>query len=192
MKKILVFVGHPDNDSFSGAIADAYVRGAKSVGHDVRVMRIADMKFDPILHKGYKVIQAYEPDLVLFQENVRWAEHVVFIFPIWWSGMPGIMKGFIERVWMPGFAYNFWKGLIPGWTKRLKGRSARLIVTSDSRPFTMWALFGTSINSFKLAVLWFSGFSPIRTWRISGMKTLMPARAQRILAKARRLGKKGK
>ena len=191
-KKIFVFVGHPDGDSFSAALANSYADGARAAGHEVRLTKISDMKFDPILHKGYKVIQAYEPDLAKFQEDVKWCEHFVSVFPIWWSDMPGLMKGLVDRVWMPGFAYNFRKGLIPGWYRRLKGRSARIIVTSDSHPFLLWVLFGGNINSWVRGVLRFSGFAPVRKTWFSGMKNASPEKIQKLLLKVNKLGRKGK
>ncbi|MEK7596752.1 MAG: NAD(P)H-dependent oxidoreductase, partial [Patescibacteria group bacterium] len=120
-RKIFVFVGHPDKKSLSVSLAEAYARGARSAGHEVRIMMVGDMSFDPILHHGYKIIQELELDMVKFQECVKWSEHFVSIFPIWWSDMPALMKGLIDRVWMPGFAYNFRTGLIPGWYRRLRG-----------------------------------------------------------------------
>lgn len=150
------------------------------------------MKFDPILHKGYKVIQAYEPDLLKFQEDVKWSNHFVSIFPVWWSDMPALMKGLIDRVWMPGFAYNFRKDGKPGWYRRLKGRSARVIVTSDSHPFLLWMLFGGNINNWVRGVLRFSGFAPVRKTWFSGMKKSTPERLQKLLAKAEMLGRRGK
>ncbi len=192
MKKIFIFVGNPDNDSFSAALADAYAKGAKAAGHDVRLTRIADMKFDPILHKGYKVVQAYEPDISKFQEDVKWCEHFVSIYPIWWSDMPALMKGLVDRVWMPGFAFNMRKGIIPGWYRRLKGRSARVIVTSDQSPFILWFLFGGNINNWVRGVLRFSGFAPVhKTW-FHGMNKPSPEKIKRLLAKVERLGRKGK
>jgi putative NADPH-quinone reductase len=102
------------------------------------------------------------------------------------------MKGLVDRVWMPGFAFNFRKGLIPGWYRRLKGRSARVICTSDSHPFLLWALFGGNINSWVRGVLRFSGFAPVRKTWISGMKKMTPERGQRVLADIERLGRRGK
>lgn len=191
-RKIFIFVGHPDSRSFSAGLAEAYVRGAKSAGHSVQMMRVGDMKFDPILHHGYKEIQGLEPDLVKFQECVKWCEHFVSIFPIWWSDVPALMKGLVDRVWMPGFAYNFRTGLIPGWYRRLKGRSARVIVTSDSHPCILWILFGGNINNWVRGVLRFSGFAPIRKTWFSGMQKLSPTRAQKLLAKVENLGRAGK
>ncbi len=191
-KKIFIFVGNPDNESLSSSFADVYAEGARSAGHDVRVTKVADMKFDPILHKGYKVIQAYEPDLIKFQEDVKWSEHFVSIYPVWWSDMPALMKGLIDRVWMPGFAYNFRKGKVPGWHRRLKGKSARVIVTSDSHPFLLWFLFGGNINNWVRGVLRFSGFAPVRKTWFSGMRDITPERVQKLLDNVKELGIKGK
>jgi putative NADPH-quinone reductase len=190
-KKIFIFVGNPDNESLSSSLADAYAEGARSAGHEVRITRIADMKFDPVLHKGYKVVQTCEPDLLKFQEDVKWSEHFVSVFPVWWSDMPALMKGLVDRVWMPGFAYNFRKGKIPGWYRHLKGRSARVITTSDSHPFLLWILFGGNINNWVRGVLRFSGFAPIRKTWFSGMKGMTPEKAQKLLKKVTDLGRRG-
>lgn len=190
VKKIFILVAHPNNESFSMAMAESYAEGARASGHEVRMTKLADMKFDPILHKGYKVIQPYEPDLVKFQEDVRWCDHYVTIFPIWWSDTPALLKGLVDRAWMPGFAFNMRKGLIPGWYRRLKGRSARVIVTSDSHPILLWILFGGNINSYVRGVLRFSGFAPLRKTWLSGMSNLTPEKAQRYLLKINKLGRK--
>ncbi len=191
-KNIFILMANPDNDSFTAALAQSYADGARAAGHEVRLTKIADMKFDPILHKGYKVIQAYEPDLVKFQEDVKWSNHFVTVFPIWWSDVPAILKGLIDRAWMPGFAFNFRKGLIPGWYRRLKGRSARVIVTSDTHPFLLWTLFGGNINSYVRGVLRFSGFAPLRKTWFSGMKKMTDGQRLKLLEKVGKLGRRGK
>ena len=191
-KKIFILGGNPDCDSFTTAMAKSYADSARAAGHEVRFTCIHDMKFDPILHKGYKVIQAYEPDLVQFQEDVKWCDHFVSIYPIWWSDMPALMKGLIDRVWMPGFAYNFRKGMIPGWYRRLKGKSAHVIVTSDSHPFLLWFLFGGNINNYTRGVLRFSGFAPVRTTWFSGMKNAKPERLAHLLKKVGCMGKRAR
>jgi putative NADPH-quinone reductase len=191
-KKIFIFVGNPDKDSFSTALAESYAGGARAGGHEVRMTHISEMRFDPILHKGYKTIQECEPDLLKFQEDVKWCEHFVSVFPIWWSDMPALMKGLVDRVWMPGFAFNFRKGLIPGWYRRLRGRSARVIVTSDTHPCILWVLFGGNINNWVRGTLRFSGFAPIRKSWFSGMQKLSPERAVKLLTRVERLGERGK
>src|SRR3990167_320914 len=76
-KKIYILLGHPDKETLSGHFADIYEQEAKAAGHEVRRTNIGDLSFDPILHKGYKVIQELEPDLLKVQEDMRWAEHLV-------------------------------------------------------------------------------------------------------------------
>ncbi|MDP1625006.1 MAG: NAD(P)H-dependent oxidoreductase [bacterium] len=191
-KKIFILVGNPDKDSLSTALAEAYVDGARKAGHEVRLTQISDMRFDPILHKGYKVVQELEPDLVKFQEDVRWCETYVTFFPIWWSDVPALLKGLVDRAWMPGFGFRFNHGRMPGWQRLLKGRRARVIVTSDTHPAILWVLFGGNINSYVRGVLRFSGFAPLRKTWISGMKNLSPDRIERLKVKMARIGAKAK
>src|SRR3989344_9376596 len=105
--KIFILLGHTDRETLSGAFADTYERAARAAHHEVRQMNIGEMTFDPILHKGYKVIQQLEPDLKAFQENMKWCEHFVLVYPIWWSAMPAKLKGLFDRAGVPPFAFRF-------------------------------------------------------------------------------------
>ena len=158
MKKILVFLGNPTKDSYSGRVADTYEASAKESGHEVVRINIEDLKFDPVLHQGYKVIQELEPDLKMMQEKINWADHVVFIYPNWWCSMPAAMKGMFDRMWLPGFAFNFdkpTKKLI----QRLKGKTARVIIVAGTHsPFMTWWKFGDYTNEISHGILGFAGF----------------------------------
>ncbi len=156
-KKILVLCGHPDKDSFSGIMANHYEQGAREAGHEVVRVNIGDLHFDPILHKGYKEIQALEPDLLQLQNHFREAEHIMLVYPNWWCAMPAILKGLFDRFWLPGFAFNFNKE-----TKRidkhLAGRTARVIVLSGTHsPFQTWWRFGDFTNEIQYGILEFAG-----------------------------------
>lgn len=157
-KKIFILFGNPDTDSFTGGLAASYESAAKQAGHEVRRMNIEEMQFDPILHKGYKAIQELEPDLKTMQENVRWADHFVVIYPNWWCSMPAKLKGMFDRAWLPGFAFNFdktTKSLI----QRLSGKTARVIVVAGSHsPFMTWWKFGDFTNEISRGILGFAGF----------------------------------
>jgi NAD(P)H dehydrogenase (quinone) len=157
MKKILVFLGHPTKDSYSGRLANAYEEAARAAGYEVERINIEDMHFDPILHMGYKEIQQLEPDLKMIQEKINWADHIVFVYPNWWITMPAQMKGMFDRMWLPGFAFNFdkeTKKLI----QRLKGKTARVIIIAGTHtPFMTWWKFGDYTNEITHGILGFAG-----------------------------------
>lgn len=156
-KRILVLLGHPDTETYSGQIADRYEQAAKNAGHEVARVNLGELRFDPILHKGYKEIQALEPDLITLQEQFRWADHIVIVYPNWWNTMPALLKGFFDRMWLPGFAFNFDKEtnkLI----QRLDGKTARVIVVAGTHsPFQTWWKFGDYTNEIEYGILEFAG-----------------------------------
>ena len=154
---------------------------------------MGDLHFDPILRKGYKVIQELEPDLKQLQEDIKWCEHFVIFYPSWWSTMPAILKGMFDRMWLPGFAYKFKKeGFGAGylWEKLLKGRTARVFVTSDSPAFMARLLFGDTTNEIRQGIL---GFAGMRTsvHKIGGIKNISENRKKRLVGQARQWGSWG-
>ena len=189
-KKVFILLGHPDTDSFNCTLADEYERGANEAGYEVCRMNLGEMNFDPVLHKGYKEKQELEPDLLAFQENVRWCEHFVVFYPSWWSTMPASLKGLIDRTWLPGFAFHFTSDFT--WKKLLKGRSATMFVTSDTVPFFQRIIFGDTTNELRDGTLWFAGFSPIRVYKFGYLKHLGAWRRDFIKRKVHKLGTKAK
>ncbi|MEK7227282.1 MAG: NAD(P)H-dependent oxidoreductase [Patescibacteria group bacterium] len=190
-KKVFILLGHPDTDSFNCTLADEYEKGALDAGHQVRRMNISDMQFDPILHHGYRLMQELEPDLHQFQENMRWCEHFTVFYPSWWSTMPALLKGLFDRTWLPGFAFRFTAEF--SWRKLLKGRSASMVVTSDTIPLAQRIIFGDTTNELRRGILWFAGFSPIHLHKIGYLKHFRSTgRRERIKRKAYNLGQKAK
>ena len=168
MKNIFILLGHPDASGLCGALADAYERGARAAGHRVERMNIGEMRFDPILHKGYRAIQEMEPDLVTFQESLKACDHFVIIHPVWWLGMPAILKGLFDRAWLPGSEFRYIKTKKGKrtifWHRLMHGKTARLITASGTSPW-IERLFPGSVNSqLKWGILWFAGFSTSTSW----------------------------
>lgn len=81
--RTLVILGHHSSTRFCSALAETYAHSAKIAGHEVRVLRLGELAFDPVLHNGYTQIQALDPDLLSAQSDILWATHLTFIFPIW-------------------------------------------------------------------------------------------------------------
>lgn len=128
MIKILVINGHPDKESFNTVIADRYIKTALDLGTEVRYIHIGTLNFNPNLQFGYRQRMELEPDLVKALEDIHWSDHQVWIHPIWWLGMPSIMKGFIDRAFLPGITFRSHQnqpteGL-------LKGKTGHIITTA--------------------------------------------------------------
>jgi NAD(P)H dehydrogenase (quinone) len=190
-KKVFILLGHPDKDSFNCTLADEYERGVIDGGHEVRRMNIGELNFDPVLHHGYRLVQELEPDLVSFQENLRWCDHFVVFYPSWWSTMPALLKGVFDRTWLPGFAFHFTSEF--SWKRLMKGKSARMVVTSDTIPLAQRIIFGDTTNELRNGILWFAGFSPIRVKKFGYLKHFgSTARRERIKRTVYNLGRKAR
>lgn len=190
-RRIFVLLGNPDKESFSNDVATAYAESARKAGHDVRRLNISDLRFDPILHKGYKEIQPLEPDLKRVQEYWAWADHVVVVYPNWWCTMPAVLKGMFDRMFLPGFAFNF-ETKTHKLIKRFKGKTARVIVLAGTHsPFMTWLKFGDYTNEIQFGILGFSGMkAQVSTYgptdRVSEKKRAKWLRAvEKMGAKAR-------
>ncbi|SMR70961.1 Putative NADPH-quinone reductase (modulator of drug activity B) [Aliiroseovarius halocynthiae] len=130
-KRILVLNGHPAETSLNKHLAVQYADAAKAAGHDVRMLHIHDMAFDADYgFGGYKQNKPLEPVLEQFLEDLKWAGHVVIVSPMWWGGLPAKLKGLIDRTFLPGIVFDSRGKGLP--KPLLTGRSARVILTSDS------------------------------------------------------------
>lgn len=189
-KKILVLLGHPDHETFSGAVADRYQAAAEDAGHEVQRVNLGQLQFDPILHKGYKEIQPLEPDLLDLQEKFRWAEHIVIVYPNWWVTMPALLKGLFDRFWLPGFAFNFNKE-----TKRidrhLQGRTAHVFIMSGTHSgLKTWWLFGDYDNEIQHGILGFAGIRA-RTTTYGPCEKVSDTCRERWMKEIDRFGRQG-
>ncbi|HWR68389.1 MAG TPA: NAD(P)H-dependent oxidoreductase [Desulfomonilia bacterium] len=126
----LVVYAHPNPASFNHAILDAYTSELKASGHEVRIRDLYAVPFDPVIvQSDYDMINRGTPPEDIRREHdlIRWAGTMTFIFPIFWAGMPAMLKGYIEKVFSLGFAYIF-EGDRPKGI--LKGKKAVIINTT--------------------------------------------------------------
>jgi putative NADPH-quinone reductase len=193
-KKILLLLGHPDSVGMCNDLASAYENAAREAGHTVDRLNIGELRFDPILHHGYRAMQPLEPDLMRFQQLITAADHLVIVHPIWWVGMPAILKGLFDRAWLPGSAFRYIKTRSGKrtifWHRLFRGKTARIIVTSGTAPWLVRFLPGNVNAQLKWGILWFSGFRTRTTWFGPSEKTPETIKAN-WLKKVSKLGQKG-
>ena len=187
MKHILVIVGHPRPGSFCEALADAYADAARAAGADVRVAKLGELAFDPSLHGGYTSITPLEPALSTAQADILWANHLVLVYPNWWGTFPALLKGFFDRVLLPGFAFKYRQNS-PMWDKLLAGRSARVFVTMDSPPwYYRWLVGAPGDKQIRKSILTFCGISPVHIHHHGPMRTSTEGQRAKWLEAARAL-----
>ena len=189
-KKILIVQGNPDKNSFCDALAEAYKKGALRTNADVKEIHVREIDFDPFLPFGYKKEVELEQGLIDSQHMIKWADHLVFVYPTWWGTMPALLKGFIDKVFLPGFGFQYRKGSV-WWDKLLKGKSARLIVTMDTPPWYFRLFYGRpGHNAMKKSTLEFCGVKPVKISSIGPVKHSKKSKRISWLNQVQKLGEK--
>ena len=190
-KNILIIVGHPDPKALSGRIARWYKEGAQAAGHQVRLLDLSIASFDPILHHGYSGAQKLEPALKKAQRDLLWAKHVVIVYPNWWGSMPALLKGFFDRVLLPGFAFRYdpkrmrSEGL-------LKGRSARIVLLMRVASKEYRKKYPHRGETVKHSILEFCGVRPVRMTEIGPSERLPELSLENIKRDITKLGAKAR
>ena len=129
---VYMILAFPNKNGLCSAAYEKARQGLQTAGNEIRTIDLYEEKFDPVLifdeeHRRRDL--QFDEETKVYRENILWADHLVFIFPIWWSGMPAELKGFVDRVFVTGFAYNF-KGILP--VGYLKNKTAWIINTHDT------------------------------------------------------------
>lgn len=189
-KKILIIQGHPDQESFNFALGAAYKKGAMAAGAAIEEIIIRELDFNPNLEFGYRQRTELEPCLLDAQLKIEWAEHIVWVYPVWWGGLPAMLKGFIDRVFLPGFAFKKRPGSL-WWDKYLTGKSARIITTMDQPTwYYRWFNKQPSHIAMKKLTLQFCGISAVKISDIGPIRLSKESFRQRWLQKMENAGYK--
>ncbi|MEU9118316.1 NAD(P)H-dependent oxidoreductase [Streptomyces sp. NPDC048506] len=186
--KVLWLFAHPDQRSLSGALMSHGLRTLEAHGHQHRVSDLYAMKWNPVVDAadydhdptdrflvGPTSERAYteghlSPDIVSEQEKVTWADTLIIQFPLWWYGMPAILKGWFDRVFVRGFAF----GLTDPATGRLRrygdgrlvGKRAMVITTAGARASTLGPRgvngdLNDLLFPLQHGTLWYTGISVV-------------------------------
>ena len=109
--RILVIFAHPLDDSYAAALRDGVIGALQAGGHVVDLCDLHKEAFDPVLsaheRRVYRDTSTNSETVSAHVQRLRQAEGVILVFPSWWYGMPAILKGYFDRVWLPGVAFEF-------------------------------------------------------------------------------------
>jgi len=189
MKKILIINGHPKKDSFSSALAKNYKKGAIESGAEVKEIIVTNLPLENYLRYDHFSGKDVGKEISDSREKIAWADHIVFVHPVWWGSMPAILKCFIDMVFSSGFAFKYKEGSgMP--EKLLKGRTARIITTMDTPYFIYSYFFGSpSINQLKSRTLEFCGISPVKVSHFGPVQSSNELQRKIFLEKVYQQGK---
>ncbi|MEP3208550.1 MAG: NAD(P)H-dependent oxidoreductase [Maribacter sp.] len=186
--KILLINGHPDKESYNYALASSYKKGALASGAEFREINIGELTFNPNLEFGYRKRTELEPDLLNAQESIQWAEHIVWVYPVWWGSVPAIMKGFLDRVLLPGFAFKKREGSV-WWDKFITGKTSRIICTMDQPSwYYRWINGRPSHIAMKKLTMNFIGIKKVRITAIGPLRLSKNGFRLKWLKKVEKLG----
>lgn len=191
MARVCLIQGHPTKGEghFCHALADAYAAGAASGGHEVRRITVTDLDFPVLRDRMDWESGSPPPDIAAEQETIKWATHLVFVYPLWLGALPALLKAFLEQVARPGFAFTVGSGG-GGMQVLLKGRSARTIVTMGMPGLIYRWWFGAlTLRSLEQNILAFVGIGPCRHTVIGMVEGMSVAKRKSWLDEMRRLGR---
>lgn len=192
-RRVLIINGHPDPapSRFCAALCSAYATGATAAAREVRRLDIGALDI-PLLRTAADFSDGVPcPAAVQAQDLVRWADHLLIVFPLWLGGPPAMLKAFFEQVFRYGFAIPR-----PGQTGALKGllagRTAHVVVTMGMPAILYRAAFGAfGVRALERGILWISGLRRIRRTLIGSVDSLSTEHRARMLHALERHGARG-
>lgn len=175
MKVVIVF-NHPYDGSFCNAILDAVTKGLEKANHEIDLIHLDKDNFNPVMTsadlKAFRDKMPVDPKVMEYDNRIKTADHLIFIFPIWWELMPALMKGFVDKVIFPGIAYDYKDAsntyMKPLWAN-LKG--VTMMTTMNTPNWLYWALFGNAIKkAMLLGTFWKMGYKNLKWMSFNQVK----------------------
>lgn len=162
MKHLVVF-SHPYEKSFSNGIVETIEKEARNNNAEIRVRNLYELGFNPIM-EGTDLLNLqsgnYADDIKAEQEHIKWADVITFVYPVWWAGMPAMLKGYVDRVFANGFAFSYGE---EGPIGLLKGKKAMLFSTTGfpSEIYEQIGMHGSMQQTSDEAIFNFCGIDVI-------------------------------
>lgn len=192
-RNLLIIQGHPDPEGqhFGHALAASYAEAAQQAGHSVEQIAVASLDF-PWLRSAAEFEDGQAPEAILAaQQAIARADHLLFVYPLWLGDMPAILKAFLEQTLRPTFVAGEKQGMKGFGGSRLKGKSARVVVTMGMPGLFYRIFYGAhSLRSFRRNILHFCGIRPVHSTLI-GMNGGDEKQRQQWLEKMTQLGRAG-
>lgn len=187
MKVVIVF-NHPYDGSYCNAILNSVTNGLQRANHQMDIIHLDKEGFNPVMTasdlKAFVDRQPIDPKVIEYKKRLEEADHLVFIFPIWWELMPAMTKGFIDKVIFPGAAYDYTKsgyGMIPLFT----GIKSVTVITTMNTPGILYRLvFGNAIKKALITgTFWKTGYKNRKWISFNGVKMVSDAKRKKWLDK---------
>jgi putative NADPH-quinone reductase len=183
---ILYVNGHPYDKSFNAAIMNSYVNAIDKKKHAIETLELGKMSFDPVLRYGYSKIMDEDKDIKRSQSLIKWADHIVFSYPMWWAMMPSLLSGWIARVFVPGHSYHY-TGMFTV-DQLLKGKTADIIITARAPRF-IWPFMNDGAKPLTRNLFFLTGIKKrkVITHDWMSLKPDTEKRRNAFLAKVQRI-----
>lgn len=167
--KVVIIFNHPYDGSFCNAILKSVTNGLTRANHQIDLIHLDKDNFNPVMTEGdlkaFRDKNPIDTKVIEYNNKIKNADHLVFIFPIWWELMPAMTKGFVDKVIFPGVAYDYTNAsntrMKPLW-ENIKG--VTMITTMNTPNYLYWLIFGNAIKkAMLLGTFWKIGFKN-RKW----------------------------
>ena len=185
--KVAIVFNHPYDGSFCNAILQSVTAGLTKGGHEIDLIHLDKDQFDPVMKaedlKAFRDKKATDPKVLEYSSRIANADHLIFIFPIWWELMPAMTKGFVDKVIFPGVAYDYTNAgntrMKPLWSN-LKG--VTMITTMNTPNWLYWILFGNAIKkAMMMGTFWKIGFKNRKWISYNQVKSVSQAKREKWL-----------
>jgi len=190
--RILIIYAHPYPGSFNHAILKTVTDTLQNSNHDYEVIDLNKENFNPVLTeeelKVYSQGKYLDPTVGEYLEKIKNSDHLILIFPIWWGGVPAILKGFFDKVFLKKETYEF-KGLMP--IAKLKNTSATVISTMNApKIFYSFWLKSPIKQTVIRSTLKLCGVKKVKWFKLARVVSVSNAKRRKMLNKIKKYFKK--